>query len=182
MPSCRQGWPFAGSAARSLPCSLTLIPTSGRQPTWRAFIYHSKPEDMILGNLLLLVLSFYAASVFAEDSDYDGTRIANRTIERVRLLFSFPYKTCLEHFLTNTTRRLFDCRRTRYLLPTSTKTFKIGASRVLATLVPKLMLTRLYCSQVVGLWCRCVCGTLLLCHLLRNFQTCLCRIPTNIFG
>ena len=51
--------------------------------------YHSKPEDMILGNLLLLVLSLFSASVFAEESDsvYDGTRIANRTIERVRLPF-----------------------------------------------------------------------------------------------
>ena len=44
---------------------------------------------MILGNLLLLVLSLFSASVFAEESDsvYDGTRIANRTIERVRLPF-----------------------------------------------------------------------------------------------
>ena len=118
-------------------CSLTLIPTSGRQTTWRAFIYHSKPEDMILGNLLLLVLSFFTAFVFAEDSDYDGTRIANRTIERVRLLFSFLCKTCLDLVMTYTTRRLFDCRRTHYLLRTSTKTFKTGASRVLAIMAAK---------------------------------------------
>jgi len=41
---------------------------------------------MILGSLLLLVLSLYSASVLAAETDYDGTRIANRTIERtVRL-------------------------------------------------------------------------------------------------
>jgi mannose-binding lectin 2 len=41
---------------------------------------------MILGNLLLFVLSLFSASVLATISDYDGTRIANRTIERtVRL-------------------------------------------------------------------------------------------------
>lgn len=88
---------------------------------------------MILSNLLLLVLSLYSASALA--SDYDGTRIANRTIDRVRLLFSFQYKTYLEQFMTYTTRRLFNCRRTHYLLPTSTKTFKIGTSRVLATTI-----------------------------------------------
>jgi hypothetical protein len=88
---------------------------------------------MILGNLLLLVLSLYSTSVFA--SDHDGTRIANRTIERVRLLFSFQYKACLDQFVTYTTRRAFDCRRTHYLLPTSTKTFKTGASRVLAIMI-----------------------------------------------
>ena len=111
----------------SLPRSLTLIPHSGRQPTWRAFIYYSKPEDMILGNLLLLVLSIFSASVLATDSDHDGTRIANRTIERVRLLFFLRTKKVL-NILMCQTRRLFDCRRTRYLHPTSTKTFKIGAS------------------------------------------------------
>ena len=64
------------------------LPTSGRQPTGLSILARgrSNPADMILGNLLLLVLSLYSASVFA--SDYDGTRIANRTIERVRLLFS----------------------------------------------------------------------------------------------
>jgi hypothetical protein len=37
---------------------------------------------MILSRLLLLVLSLYSASVLAQN--YDGTRIANRTIEKVR--------------------------------------------------------------------------------------------------
>ena len=53
---------------------------------------------MILGNLLLFVLSIFSASVLATDSDHDGTRIANRTIERVRLLFLSPYEKSLEHF------------------------------------------------------------------------------------
>jgi hypothetical protein len=37
---------------------------------------------MILAHLLLLVLTFYSSSLLA--AEYDGTRIANRTIERVR--------------------------------------------------------------------------------------------------
>ena len=37
--------------------------------------------------------------------------------------------------MTCTTRRPFDCRRTHYLLLTSTKTFKIGAPRILAIII-----------------------------------------------
>ena len=37
---------------------------------------------MIFGHLLLLVLTLYSSSLLA--AEYDGTRIANRTIERVR--------------------------------------------------------------------------------------------------
>ena len=113
-------------AGRSL--YLDLYPTPSRQSLWRPLSTYSRevePADMILCHLLLLVLSFYSVAVLGSDGDdYDGTRIANRTIERVRRLFSFCMKRA-QH-ITNTTRRLFDCRRTRYFLPTLIKTFKIG--------------------------------------------------------
>jgi hypothetical protein len=44
-----------------------------------------------LGQLLLLVLSLYSSFLLA--AEYDGTRIANRTIERVRTDSSGRRKT-----------------------------------------------------------------------------------------
>jgi hypothetical protein len=39
---------------------------------------------MVLGHLLSFVLMLCSSYVLAEAEDYDGTRIADRTIERVR--------------------------------------------------------------------------------------------------
>ncbi|KAH9042782.1 legume-like lectin family-domain-containing protein [Lactarius pseudohatsudake] len=55
---------------------------------------------MILGKLLLLVSSLCSASVFA--SDYDGTRIANRTIDRtVQLLTHSLFAPYIDQDLQN---------------------------------------------------------------------------------
>jgi len=46
---------------------------------------------VVLGQLVLLVLTLFSSSLLA--AEYDGTRIANRTIERVRIDSSGRRKT-----------------------------------------------------------------------------------------
>jgi hypothetical protein len=77
---------------------------------------------MIFGHLLLLVLTLYSSSLLAEE--YDGTRIANRTIERVRK-FNLPdgERRDAETLFC----RPFNCERIPCLLHTLTTTSKIGA-------------------------------------------------------
>jgi hypothetical protein len=77
--------PVSASRKRtSLDFTTSLLGAEPRSPTRTAdtpFSYQTE-TDMILGHLLLLVSALYSSSVLA--ADYDGTRIANRTIERVR--------------------------------------------------------------------------------------------------
>jgi hypothetical protein len=80
---------------------------------------------MIPSRLLLLVLSLYSASVLAQN--YDGTRIANRTIERVRpdipLLDKYKLKELSWLF---SPCRPFSYGPILYLRHTLTRTSKIG--------------------------------------------------------
>lgn len=136
---------------------------------------------VVLGHLLLLVLTLYSSSLLA--AEYDGTRIANRTIERVRTVSSGRRKTVdwasfvipppADRSITNT---FPFCSIHRRRPPKPVRSRVLGRDFVWAllqhvlagggTLVP----TRMWCvtlfdSSQDNFW---------------PFH--LCRIPTNTFG
>lgn len=90
--------------------------------------FNSSPADMILGHLLLLVLTLYSSLLLA--AEYDGTRIANRTIERVRRDSSTLRRMLTRFHLY----RPFNCERIPCLPHTLMRTSKIGAFQMLLAL------------------------------------------------